>query len=137
VYFSVEDRKEVVAVFPEFQNGFSEVEMHDYPGFESTTDGEPQFGAVENGALAGRYFVRPLASGTHSALPTLFAAMFILSNVVRYKPAFWMRIIEGRTSGSGSVAEALCDLFERHFSNLVLEQIWGERFTYGGPAYVS
>jgi hypothetical protein len=139
VYFN-ETRDEVLKVFPEFTSGFEEVWMHeDFPGYRATKplNENPHFAAEECGAVAGRYYVRPTTAGIHSPMATLFISMFILGNVVRYKPSFWMGIINGNNSGSGFMAEALCNLFERHFPNQVLEHIWHERFTYGTPGYLS
>ena len=96
-----------------------------------------EFAACEDGAIAGRFFVRPLESGLHKSTSVLFLAMFILSNLVRYKPAFWMDAIEGRTSDSVFIAEALCNVFERRFPNDVLNLIWHESFTFGTLGYLS
>jgi hypothetical protein len=91
----------------------------------------------EKGTVAGLYFVRPLDCGIHKSFSVLYASMFILSNVVRYKPAFWMKAIEGEFSGSVSIAEALCNLAKRRLPNDALEAIGGEKFAYGAPAYLS
>ncbi len=138
VYFSVKTHDEIISVFPEFQSGFEPVFMHEsFPGYRKADSASIEFATLEKGAIAGRYFVRPLDSGIHKSTPVLFVAMFILSNLVRYKPAFWMDVIEGRSSGSVSIAEALCNVFERRFPNDVLNMIWHESFTFGTPGYLS
>jgi hypothetical protein len=139
VYFSVPDHRTILDVFPEFSSGYNEVELHDSPGYESveTASESPGFASVERGTIAGQYLVRAHSSGIHKPLTVLYAAMFILSNVVRYKPAFWMDVIEGRATGSASMAEALCNHFDRRFPNEILDHIWHEHFTFGTPGYVS
>ena len=138
IYFN-SNIADVRSLFPEFNGNFEQREMHSgAEGFRSTSaGGDPlSFGAIERGTVAGRYFVRPLSNSLHKSFSVLFAAMFVLSNVVRYKPAFWMGQLEGIQSGSASVAEALCNLAKRRLPNDALEGIWQEGFTYGTPAYV-
>ena len=94
------------------------------------------FGVVQKGTVGGRYFIRPLECGLKEPFSIIFAAMFILSNVVRYKPVFWMEQLEGNTSGSASLAEALCNLAKRRLPNEALNAIWQEEFEYGTPARV-
>jgi hypothetical protein len=139
VYFNAASHDVITSVFPEFDAGFEPVFMHEsYPGFRKRDSGvDLAFAALEQGTIAGRYLVRPLPCGVHKSTSVLFAAMFVLSNVVRYKPAFWMDVIEGRTCGSVSVAESLCNVFERRFPNDVLDLIWHEKFTFGAPGYLS
>jgi hypothetical protein len=91
------------------------------------------FGSVQRGTVGGLYFIRPLECGLKESFSVIFAAMFILSNVVRYKPAFWMEQLEGNSSGSASLAEALCNLAKRRLPNEALNAIWHEEFTYGTP----
>jgi hypothetical protein len=138
VYFSVESHAEIASVFPEFQSGFAPAFMHDhFPGYKKKDPTDLDFAAQQAGTIAGQYLVRPLGCGVYKSMPVFFAAMFILSNVVRYKPAFWMNVIEGSTTGSVSVAESLCNVFERRFPNDVLDSIWQESFTFGAPGYVT
>jgi hypothetical protein len=138
VYFSMPSHGEITSIFPEFLVGFEPVFQHqNFPGFKKADGGELGFAVVQAGTIAGRYLVRPLRSGVHDSAPVLFAAMFILSNLVRYKPAFWMDVIEGRSSGSVSVAESLCDVFERRFPNDILDSMWHESFTFGAPGYIT
>ena len=48
-----------------------------------------------------------------------------------------MKEIDGVRSGSASVVEALCNLAKRRLPNDVLEEMWGESFSYGSPARVT
>jgi len=145
IYFDRrEDIPDIAAVFPEFISSFVEDEMTF--GEQVTARGfiskEPMdlpltFGAVHEGTVGGRYFIRPLECGLKESFSVIFAAMFILSNVVRYKPAFWMEQLEGNSSGSASLAEALCNLAKRRLPNEALNAIWHEEFTYGTPGRLS
>jgi hypothetical protein len=138
IYFSEDSCVDVLTVFPEFCVGFEPSRQHDVAaGFKKLDSANIDFGVVEEGTIAGRYFVRPLGCGLHKSMPLLFAAMFILSNVVRYKPDFWMDIIDGRKTGSVSIAESLCNICERRFPSDVLSAIWHESFTFGAPGYLS
>ncbi|MCK4529403.1 hypothetical protein KAW18_18720 [candidate division WOR-3 bacterium] len=140
VHFSKsEDREEIRRSFPEFESNFEVVTTETVYSFRSTKKLKelPTFGVVEKGTVAGKYFVRPHDCGIHKSLSVLYASMFILSNVVRYKPSFWMRVIEGEHSGSASIVEALCNLAKRRLPNDALEAIWQEDFIYATPAYLS
>lgn len=133
-----EDIEALLRVFPEFKEGYVSDVKHDHaPGFRSAAavGGIPEYVRVESGALAGQYLVRGLECGLSSANMLVFCGLFILSNVVRYKPNVWMEAMDGRHSGSGAVVEAFCSLASRRLPNALLEAIWGERFTYGAPAY--
>jgi|GEM_PF-5363450 len=88
---------------------------------------------IQKGTVAGIYEITPLDCGIYKTFGLLFAGLFILSNVVRYKPAFWMRELEGKTSGSASIVEAFCNLTKRRLPNDTLESIWNEDFEYGTP----
>jgi len=143
VFFSQhqnENIEEVRQVFPEFDNSFEEIKHEGrYQGFrsyEAITE-VPTFCVVDKGTVAGSYLIRPLACGVHKSISVLYASLFILSNLVRYKPAFWMRVIEGEHSGSASMAEALCNVAKRRLPNDALEQIWQEDFIYATPGYLT
>lgn len=92
------------------------------------------YAATQHGTVAGTYLVRPLDWGLKHSLAVNFAALFILSNVVRYKPAFWMDTLEGHQSGAASMAEAFCNAARRRLPNDALNAIWHEEFSYGAPA---
>lgn len=131
--------EDIRRAFPEFDHNFEELRESSYCGFRSleTVKEIKTTGKIEKGTVAGKYLVRPLDCGIHRSLSILYASLFILSNVVRYKPAFWMRLIEGEQSGSSSIAEALCNHAKRRLPNDVLEAIWQEDFVYGTPCYLA
>ena len=133
------DKDTVRRVFPEFGDDYEVIDPHNRPGFRSRkrVENKPDFGVEIRGAMAGTYFVRPHPSGIVLPLSVLFAAQFIISNVVRYKPAFWMSVLDGTNTGAASLVEALCNLMERRFPCDVLESLWNERFTFGAPGYMT
>jgi hypothetical protein len=107
VFFSGTDTGTVRSVFPEFGDDYEEVERDKQLGFRSRTKMD------RNPVVAVEF-----------------------SNVVRYKPAFWMKVLDGTSTGAASIVEAFCNLVERRFPYEVLESIWNERFSFGGPAYL-
>ncbi len=120
-------------------------------GFEETADGSqtaflrsepgpdlPPNLSITRHAIDSRYFlVERHECGIVSSTAVLYAGLYILGNLVRYKPAFWMDVIEGRGSGSSAIVDAFCNVATRRFTNDVLELIWRERFTYGTPGYLA
>ncbi len=130
------DLEDVKQVFPEFKQNYKEFlssPRDNTPGFVNPTlpISDDSF-AVEEG-IAGNYLIKPLDCGIHKSFSLIFATLFILSNVVRYKPSFWMKELEGRNSGSASIVEFLCNLSKRILPNDALESIWWEKFEYGTP----
>jgi hypothetical protein len=128
--------EEIKYVFPELENLYHlETRNTDFH-FVSNEIIEPiTFGHVQKGTIAGENFIRPLSCGLSNSVTVLFGALFIMSNVVRYKPAFWSKIIQGDETGSISIIEALCNTVKRRFPNDVLDLIWNERFEYGQPGH--
>ncbi len=120
-------------------------------GFEETSDGSqtafrtaaaqtdlPDTLALARHTIDGRFFlVTRHESGVCEPPSVIYVGLYILGNLVRYKPGFWMDVIEGRESGSAAIVEAFLGVAKRRFTNDVLEVIWGERFTYGSPAYLA
>jgi hypothetical protein len=97
----------------------------------------PAYLAFEKGTVSGIHIVRRHPSGLAASMPVIFCALFIVGNIVRYKPSFWMREIESTGSGTVALVEALCNLAKRRLTNDALELIWQEKFTYATPAYLS
>ncbi|MEA3476976.1 MAG: hypothetical protein U9R60_02260 [Bacteroidota bacterium] len=81
------------------------------------------------------YLTKGLSCGINRSASILFAGLFVLSNVVRYKPDFWMKEVEGERSGSASIVEAFCTLARRKLPKVLLEKFWKEVFTFGSPGY--
>ena len=143
-YFSISfssryTKDELLEVFPEFLSGYRFTDENGILSFRSLKplSKEPRYGVLVKGAVAGSFYVRPHRTGIYKPITVFYALMFILSNIVRYKPAFWMDIIDGRTTGSFAIAEATTHIFARHFPNEVLEYFWHEPFTFGTPGYIS
>lgn len=131
-------------IFPELADQFDAERQGWYPdigqGWRRSRDPvglHPPFARIVDGTLAGHTLVRPLSCGLFHPLTVGFAALHIVSNVVRYKPALWMKEVEGLATGSASLIEALCEFVKRRLPNDVLEGIWHERFAYGTPGYMA
>jgi len=139
LYFVTKKLNLVRELFPEFAEGFDEVTRHDQPGFRSAISGTTglTFGTLVRHSVAGDFLVRPHLAGFASSTSVLFASSFILSNIVRYKPAFWMRELQGDDSGVAPMVGMFCNLLERRFPQDVLEALWAERFTFGSPGYLA
>lgn len=134
------DQSDVKAVIPELATDFTEQnDDHGVLRFVSKVPVAPmpEYLSVVEGTVSGTYLVRRHPSGLASSMPVLFCAMFIIGNVVRYKPSFWMREIESSGSGTVALVEALCNLVKRRLTNDALEYVWREKFTYATPAYLS
>lgn len=140
VLFSNKEAFESVRIlFPEFSIGFETQEKprHSF-GFRSISDqytSIPDYIKIVRGSVAGHYLVKPHESGVFTSLGSHYALLFILSNMVRYKPSFWMRVMEGDTTGSASIVETFINLSKRRIPGDVLELLWHENFTFGTPGY--
>jgi YaaC-like Protein len=133
------DQDYLYKIFPEFHDGFETAFKHTvFPGFHSISlmSEFPSFIKIEKGTISGKFLVRPYAQELYHSATVQYATLFILSNIVRYKPAFWMRVIQGEKTGSGSIVAAFCNISRRRFPNDILEIIWQEEFSYGTPAYL-
>ena len=94
----------------------------------------PAYVIEVHGTVAGAYMVRCLKCGFGKSASVVFGGLFIVGNLVRYKPDFWMKEIESAGSGGAAMVEAFCNFAQRRFPNDMLELIWRERFEYGVPA---
>ena len=115
----------VKQVFPEFLDGYEEAMQHQTaPGFLAidVAEGAPEWVNLQSGAIAGTYLVRQLSCGVRTSGAVLFLGLFILSNIVRYKPAFWMKEIEGEESGAASIVDGFCSLARRKLPQDLLGQ---------------
>jgi hypothetical protein len=132
-YVNLDDVK---SVFPEFED-YNESIVNNHPGFASSTPmtSFPSFCGYEKGTVSGKYLVRSLSDTINKSFTLIFLGLFILSNVVRYKPAFWMKEIEGHHSGSAPIIETFCNIAKHRLPNDALESIWWEKFKYGTPSY--
>lgn len=140
VFFSRgESIAEIKSAFPEFVTDYDESKKHDQPGFVAKTapGALPASAHIERGAIAGKYLVKAHSSGLHKPASLLFAAQHILSNIARYKPVFWVDVIEGRSSGAAPIVERTSAISQRRFANDVLNRLWNENFTFGSPGYMS
>jgi hypothetical protein len=125
-------------LFPELDSDFKEQWRDRKTGLLSKKNMSipPKYLTFEDGTIQGKYLIKPHQSGLYKSLPVLFAGLFILSNVVRYKPLHWINAIDGRAD-SISVVEAFCSIAYRRVPNDVLRYIWDEYFIYATPSYGS
>lgn len=93
----------------------------------------PAYLRVIDGTVGGPHLVRCLDDSLVHSASTLFVGLFIASNLVRYKPRFWMTEIESNGTGAVAIVEAFCNVARRRFPNDILDSIWRERFEYGTP----
>jgi len=139
VWFQEKSLGDILAVFPELSTDLERHDDHDQPGFRRR-DGQaeaPPWAKIVRHSVAGHFLVRPHPCLVYKPLSVLFASSFIMSNIVRYKPAFWMRALDGAASGTVGILEQLCTTIERRFAHDILECIWQERFSFGSPGYLA
>ena len=135
LFFNERDYDKIDAKFPEISPKGERKILHTYhAGYTGLSLEDIPFGTLQYGTVAGRYLVRRHSTGISHSASALFVSMFILSNVVRYKPSFWMKCVDDGNVGSLAIVEIMCKIFERRFPNDVLESIWNEKFSYGPPA---
>lgn len=135
-----DDAEAALGLFPEYRDLLEPHIEHDrFHGFRSKEElnGLPPPAVIGKGTIAGEYLIRPHSSGIHRSLSVHYVALFILGNLVRYKPNFWVRVLEGRITGSGSIIDMFLSSAKRRVPNEVLQLIWGETFTFGTPAYLA
>jgi hypothetical protein len=115
VSLSVGDLAAVAAVFPEFGGA---------------VDG---LGRLIRHAAADDYFIRPPECGVVSPAAVLYAASFLAGNLVRTRPAFWMRVLQGSDPRAAAMVETLCNVIELRFPQAALESIFGEDLAVESP----
>lgn len=94
----------------------------------------PEYLTIVEGTVAGKYLVRRSLVGLAESSTVLFVGLFIIGNLVRYKPSFWMKELESGGTGAATMVDAFCNVARRRFPNDIIELIWGESFDYGAPA---
>lgn len=61
---------------------------------------------------------------------------FILSEQVRYHQDNWNKLMNGGNNGMISILNIYIDCVKRRFTNIVLNELFNEPFTYGSPAFL-
>ena len=146
--FRIKDENEVYIRFPEFRNDFNLAPdllheqarqfiskgLSDYPNyidlFEPFVGGRYVVGCLEykvNNTNKKQVINQALAD---------YIAMFILSMCVRYKQDFWGSVVNGEKSGILGLIELYISVIKRRYPNIILDLLVGEKFRYGGPAYL-
>ncbi|MFT3732847.1 MAG: YaaC family protein [Hyphomicrobium sp.] len=72
-----------------------------------------------------RYVPRPIAD---------YAGMFILSDLVRYRPQFWVEVVRGDPRGNVGLVSLFVASCRRRFAHAMLNALYGERFSFGTAA---
>ncbi len=62
---------------------------------------------------------------------------FILSEQVRYHQDNWNKILNGDNDAFISILKIYVETVKRRFPNLILNELFNEKFSYGSPAYLS
>lgn len=138
INFPGAEQEQILRLFPEFGNGFTPIlNQSKFLGFRSSAPltAPLTFLRQVEGAAGGRYLVRILENGPALSFCLLFCALFILSDLVRYRPDFWMKVLDGFDTGSATILEALTDLARRKMPHDALQFIWKEKFTFGMSSY--
>jgi len=65
-----------------------------------------------------------------------YIAFYILSSCVRYKQDLWGTVIQGQESGVLGLIELYLSIATRRFPNIILNNLFGEKFSYGTPGYL-
>jgi hypothetical protein len=152
---SQEEPEHILSRLPELRTDFTltkQERLHTIFQSNSTITGWPDYLGYYAPPVGGHYFVGPVpyetyGKGNDRAIvthgkrylhPTLvdYAAVFILSNCVRYKQDLWRNAMVGADSGLISLVEIYLSIVMRRFPNLILELFFNEEFKFGTPSYL-
>lgn len=136
----------LLAHIPQIATDFDTVEnMHDiFPCFRSKNDirlKDIGYFANYHSLIGGRYFVCGLnfeISGSRQSLVIDqqlldYISLFILGEQVRYHQDLWCRLVQGEDSGALGVIEMYLEIVKRRYPNAILNNLFGENFSYGVP----
>lgn len=156
----IEDNKIVFGIYSDdadkfekvctgIKSNFSKGNMHESEAFTKYTSKEE--GTLENfeyfseysSTIGGIYFIAPTiyefnGNKEKIVLPQIlldYLNFFILSEQVRYHQDNWNKILNGRNNAIIGILEIYIDCVKRRFPNLILNELFKERFDYGTPAY--
>jgi hypothetical protein len=104
----------------------------------------PEYMGKYESPLGGRYLIGCLPTelegrrGQSYVSPPVaeYMLVFLLSDCVRYRQEFWGRVVSGEQTGILGLINLVLSQTIRQFPNLILDQLFGELFTYGSPAYL-
>ena len=78
------------------------------------------------GLFKPRWYLVPRVKGLSSTFCLLFCGLHILSNTVRYKPAFWNEVLVGSDHGALPLIDKFCAIAEKRLVLDTLKHLWGE-----------
>ena len=140
--------EDILAVIPELAHDFVvEPGLHHAQAYKFCTTAfraMPPYMGVYHSPVGGRYIIGGLPSrlGGVTEKRYVFPAcaeymlIFLLSDCVRYRQEFWSRIISGEQTGVLGIVDMAVAHTVRHFPNFILDRLFGQKFTYGTPAYL-
>jgi hypothetical protein len=102
----------------------------------------PDYCGIYNPVAGGQYLIGGLRYETVQGQAERYVRpevcdyvnMFILSNCVRYKQEFWGKILEGTTVGALGLISLYVSVARSRFPNFILNQLFGEEFSFGAAA---
>ncbi len=95
--------------------------------------------------LGGRYFIFPTNYTYNGKKDNIllnqilldYINLFILSEQVRYHQDNWNKILNGENESLISILKIYIEIVKRRFPNMILNELFNERFSYGSPAYLN
>jgi hypothetical protein len=104
----------------------------------------PDYCGVYGASAGGRYLVggvrcdSPEGKVERYFRPEVcdYANLFILSNCARYKQQFWVDIAEGKTVGAMGLISVYVNVARARFPNFILNQLFGEAFSFGAAGWL-
>jgi hypothetical protein len=101
----------------------------DAPGYEATFPSAGWLGPSLRLDTFGEWHMEFRTSRLLGELVVYFAALFILSDVVRYQVEQWKRLLDARP-GEALLVERLFDVAGRKLPNLILNEVLGELYEF-------
>ncbi len=101
----------------------------------------PSYLGIEQPSAGGRHLVGPALNQLDAQkcryVPRSvadFAGVFILSDLVRYRPQFWVDVVRGDPRGNIGLVSLYVTSCRRRFAHDMLDALYGETFSFGTVA---
>lgn len=144
-----EDIDKFEKICPELKKNFSKEIMHGNKAFTKyksiNAENLENFNYFSEylSVIGGMYFIAPTiyefnGKKKKMLLPQIlldYVNFFILSEQVRYHQDNWNKILNGKNDAIISILKIYIECAKRRFPNLILNELFKERFVYGTPAY--
>jgi hypothetical protein len=134
--------EDVTTTIPELATNFvCDEEPHNqaYRFYTNAFREMPSYMGIYQSPVGGLYLIGGLPSTVgdsrdkryvHPACAE-YMFMFLLSDCVRYRQEFWSRLIAGDQTGVLGIIDIAIAHTVRHFPNFILNELFGQTFTYG------